>query len=258
MPENGFAFLAPDQGRNILPTMLVEKFDSPEAWAEGVSKLWISRLHEKPDIRICLASGNTPVPVCEAMVRACRAEEASFGEATIFAVDEYGELAPDDAGRCANMIRHCLLDHVDLPADNFHKLATEAENLDQVCADFDAAIGEGFDLAILGIGLNGHLGMNEPGTTAESTTHRVELHPASIQSAASYLDGREPPRWGITVGMKHLLETKEVWLLVVGEPKAEIVAQVVQGQPTTDIPTSLLNDHSECTLFMDEEASAML
>ncbi len=258
MPENGFAFLAPDQGRNILPTMLVEKFDSQEAWAEGVSKLWISRLQEKPDIRICLAAGNTPVPVCEAMARACQVGEVSFSETTIFALDEYGELAPDDAGRCANMIRRCLLDHVDLPADNFHELATEAANLDQVWADYDGAIGEGFDLAILGIGLNGHLGMNEPGTTAESTTHRVELHPASIQSAAGYMDGREPPRWGITVGMKHLLEAKEVWLLATGEAKAEIVAQVVQGQPTTDIPTSLLNDHSECTLFMDEEASAML
>ncbi len=191
-------------------------------------------------------------------MRACQARETSFSEATIFALDEYEELAPDDAGRCANMIRRCLLDHVDLPAENFYELATEAENLDQVCADYDGAIGEGFDLAILGIGLNGHLGMNEPGSSAEVTTHRVELHPASIQTAAGYLDGREPPRWGITVGMKHLLEAKEIWLLATGETKAKIIRKVLQGKPTTDVPASLLTKHHECTLFLDEEASAML
>ena len=238
--------------------MLTRTFESIETWAENLARLWVERLQARPDMRICLAAGNTPVPVCAAIVRAYRAKEASFGEATIFALDEYGELTPDDAGRCANMIRRCLLDHVDLPGENFHVLATEAENLEQVCADYDAAIGEGFDLAILGIGLNGHLGMNEPGTSAEATTHRVELHPASIQSAAGYLDGREPPRWGITVGMKHLLAAKEVWLLAAGEAKAEIVAQVAQGKPTTDIPASLLRDHPECTLFLDEEAAAML
>ena len=238
--------------------MLTRTFESIETWAEDLARLWVERLQARPNMRICLAAGNTPVPVCEAMVRACRAEEASFSEATIFALDEYGELAPDDAGRCANMIRRCLLDHVDLPADNFHELATEAENLDQVCADYDAAIGEGFDLAILGIGLNGHLGMNEPGTSANAMTHRVELHSTSIQSAAGYLDGREPPRWGITVGMKHLLATKEVWLLATGKAKAEIVQKVAQGEPTADVQASLLTNHPECTLFMDEEASAML
>ena len=238
--------------------MLTRTFESIETWAQHLARLWVEQLQARPDMRICLATGNTPVPACEAMVRTCQAGEASFREATIFALDEYGELAPDDSGRCANMIRRCLLDHVDLPAENFYELATEEENLDQVCADYDAAIGEGFDLAILGIGLNGHLGMNEPGTSVEATTHRVELHPASIQSAAGYMDGGEPPRWGITVGMKHLLAAKEVWLLATGQAKAEIVAQVARGKPTTDIPASLLRDHPECTLFLDEEAAAML
>ena len=238
--------------------MLTLTFESIETWAQHLARLWVEQLQARPDMRICLAAGNTPVPACEAMVRASQAGEVSFREATIFALDEYGELTLDDSGRCANMIRRCLLDHVDLREENFHELATEADDLDQVCADHDAAIGEGFDLAILGIGLNGHLGMNEPGTSAEVTTHRVELHPASIQSAAGYLDGREPPRWGITVGMKHLLAAKEVWLLAAGEAKAEVVAQMAQGKPTADVPASLLNNHPECTLFMDKEASAML
>ena len=238
--------------------MLTRTFESIETWAENLGRLWVERLQAQPDIRICLAAGNTPVPVCEAMVRAYRAGDASFSKATIFALDEYGELNPEDAGRCANMIRLCLLDHVDLPADNFHVLATEAENRDQVCADYDAAIGEGFDLAILGIGLNGHLGMNEPGSSAEVTTHRVELHPASIQTAAGYLDGREPPRWGITVGMKHLLEAKEIWLLATGEAKAEIIWKVAQSKPKADIPASLLNDHPKSVLFVDKGASALL
>ncbi|SVE58207.1 uncharacterized protein METZ01_LOCUS511061, partial [marine metagenome] len=79
--------------------MLTRTFESIETWAENLARLWVERLQAQPDIRICLAAGNTPVPVCEAMVRAYRAGDASFSKATIFALDEYGELNPEDAGR---------------------------------------------------------------------------------------------------------------------------------------------------------------
>ena len=238
--------------------MEVRTFANPKAWRDEPARLWVERLQAQPDMRICMAAGNTPEPVCREVVRLQQAGEVSFRESQIFVLDEYGGLAPENPGRCANMIRRYLVDHVDLRAEQFHSLATETDDLDTVCTQFDAAIGEGFDLAILGVGLNGHLGMNEPGTAPDTTTHRVELHAASIQSASGYGLGDDPPRWGITVGLKHLQKAQTVWLLASGGKKAGIVREIVRGEVSTNVPASLMREHPDCTLFLDAEAATQL
>ena len=238
--------------------MEVQTFANPKAWRGELARLWMKRIQAQPDMRICLAAGNTPEPVCREMARLQQAGEVSFREAQIFVLDEYGEVPPENPGRCANMIRHYLVDHVDLPAEQFHFLATESDELDTMCAQFDAAIGEGFDLAILGVGLNGHLGMNEPGTAPDTTTHRVELHTSSVHSASVYGLSNDPPRWGITVGLKHLRDARTVWLLASGTKKAEIVRKIVKGEISSNVPASLMRKHPDCTLFLDAEAAIQL
>jgi len=238
--------------------MEIRTFDTPSAWQDELVRQWVARIQAQPDARICLAAGNTPEPVCREMARLHRAGEISFREVQIFVLDEYGEVPPENPGRCANMIRRYLVDHVDLPAQQFHSLETETNDLDTMCSRFDTAIGEGFDLAILGVGLNGHLGMNEPGTATDTTTHRVELHASSVHSASGYGLGDDPPCWGITVGLKHLRDTQTVWLLASGTKKAGIVRKIVKGQISSNVPASLLREHSDCTLFLDAEAATQI
>lgn len=234
--------------------MNIFKFDSEEAWVEGVASFWRDRLRNNPRLRMCLPSGHTPNPVFAAMGRAVKAGQVSFAEAEIFCLDEFGGLPPDDQGRCANMLRHYLLQHIDLPEKRFHKIEIDSPDLEKTCRDYDLAIGRGFDLTLLGLGLNGHLGMNEPGSAADSPVRRVELASSTVASSAKYLAHGNLPTWGVAVGLKQLLGSKEVWLLANGPAKAGIIKRVVEGTIGEDVPATLLRKHEQSFLMVDAEA----
>lgn len=235
------------------PGVHVVRFDSESAWAEGVAALWCERLRANPRLRMCLPAGLTPRPLYDRIVRAAQRGEVSFRRAEVFLLDEYGGLAPDDPARCVNQLRRFLLDRV--PVGRFHRLDPLAPDLDRECRDFEAAIGPGFDLAILGVGLNGHLGMNEPGSAPDSPTRRVELQASSIASSAAYGPRGASPTWGLTVGLKALLGATEVWLLVRGANKAAIVRRVIEGPPEVSVPASWLQTHPNCHVFLDAAAA---
>jgi glucosamine-6-phosphate isomerase len=238
--------------------MNVLQFDSESAWIHTVSSLWLDRLRTKPDLRICLPSGTTPAGIYAEMARSARAGLVSFARASVFALDEFGGLAPDDPGRTRHTLEHQLIGAVDLPSAAFHFLNPEGPDLPRHCQEYDTAIGDGFDLMLLGIGLNGHLGMNEPGSPVDSSTRRVELNAQTIQSSARYFAHQDLPRWGLTVGLKAVLASKEVWLLANGAAKAGIIQQTVRGEIGSSNPASLLRRHSNCSLFVDAEAGALL
>jgi len=238
--------------------MNVLRFDSESAWAETAAGLWRDRLRQRPHLRLCLAAGNTPRPLYAALAASVKRGAASFGQATVFALDEYGGLAADDPGGCAQMLRRHLVEHVDLDPERFHTLDAAAPDLEAVCHAYDAGIAEGFDLAVLGIGLNGHLGLNEPGTAADAATRRVELHPRSVQSSSAYVHGPRLPTWGLTVGLRQLLAAREVWLLATGATKAEVVRRLVHAPMDSSMPAMHLRRHASCFLFLDPEAGAQL
>ena len=110
----------------------------------------------------------------------------------------------------------------------------------------------------LGIGLNGHLGMNEPGSPVDSSTRRVELQGTTTQSSARYFAHQNLPHWGLTVGLKTILASKEVWVLANGAAKAGITEQTVRGDISSSNPASLLRRHPNCSLFVDADAGALL
>jgi glucosamine-6-phosphate isomerase len=234
------------------------RFDSDCAWVNGVTTFWRDRLRANPHATMCLASGLTPNPIYAGMGHSVRAGQASFAQTTVYALDEFGELAPDDPGRTRNMLAHHLIGRIDLPAAAFHFLDPWVDDVEEECRRYDAAVADGFDLVLLGIGLNGHLGMNEPGSPGNSPTRRVELHETTVGSSARYLSHPNLPRWGLTVGLKSILASKEVWLLASGSAKASILKRTVAGDITEDVPASLLRRHPNCSLFVDAEAGALL
>src|SRR5436190_12845251 len=118
--------------------MNVLRFDSEPVWINNAAALWRDRLHSNPRLRMCLPSGNTPNQIYAEMGRSVAAGLVSFREAEIFALDEYGGLAPDDPGRCRNMLQRYLLDQIDLTPDRFHFINTETSDLDHVCHEYDA------------------------------------------------------------------------------------------------------------------------
>lgn len=236
----------------------IDRHPDPNRWARAVADLWQTRQEMNPALRLCLPAGLTPVPIYARIGQAVNAGRLSFRQTRVFLLDEYGGLDPDDPGRCANMLRRFLLDPVDLPADGFQAPDVDAADIPAACQAWDTALAPGLDLVLLGIGSNGHVGMNEPGTPAGIGSHRAALAIETITASARYLSHDRFPTWGITVGLRQLLAAREVWLLACGMAKADIVARLVASKPTPALPASWFHEHPNCRLILDADAAARL
>ena len=221
-----------------------------DAWVADVAAAWAQRLAARPGLRMCLATGRTPLPVYEWM----SASPGAFAGSAILLLDEFGGLAPDEPASCDRVLREHLIDHV-RPV-TYRGIDAATDDLTDECRAIDRWIDDGgLDLAVVGLGVNGHIGMNEPGSPADGRTARVELAASTVAGAAASFGGRAVPTWGVTVGLGDLLAAREVWVLVTGQAKAAIVAQCLDGPPSTDVPASLLQGHADCTWWLDEDAA---
>jgi glucosamine-6-phosphate deaminase len=224
-----------------------------DEWAPAVGAHLLESLSLRSRMRLCLATGSTPEPVYAAFA----ASGGTLEAAEVFLLDEF-VLPVGDPGRCDEMLARSLLDRLPSPPAAFITFNTDAESLDEECDRFAALVADGgLDLAIVGLGENGHIGMNEPGSSADSPTRLVELHPATQQNAARY-GATTPPTAGVTLGMGPLLAATEIWLLVTGEHKAEILQRAVSGSVGPEVPASYLQLHRNTVIYADEPAAALL
>ncbi|HXE79292.1 MAG TPA: glucosamine-6-phosphate deaminase [Vicinamibacterales bacterium] len=229
------------------------KESSPERWADYVAETLISRLQVQPTLRLCLPTGLTPVPIYERVARAVSAGRVSFKHAEVFLLDEFGGVEPGDPGRCDQMLRRFLLDRVDLPDERFHRFSLDGD-IEAECQAYEQAIGSGCDLALLGLGENGHIGMNEPGSPVDSLTRRVDLAPETTAATARYFSHDRLPTWGVTMGIATIMRSREVWLIAAGTRKKTIVRRTVRDPISTQLPASLLRGHPTALLIVDNEA----
>jgi 6-phosphogluconolactonase/glucosamine-6-phosphate isomerase/deaminase len=223
------------------------------AWAGAVAGAWAGLLGERPALRMCLATGATPLPVYAQL----RARPVSWARAAVLLLDEFGGLPPGEPGGCDATLRRELVDRVDLGPGGYRPIDPAAADLESECQAVDAWLDRGLDLAVLGLGGNGHVGMNEPGSPTRARTRRVELATATMDAAAGYLAGRRPG-WGVTVGLADLLAAGRVWMLVTGEAKAEVVRACLEDRPDPSLPASLFQGHPACTWWLDEAAASLL
>jgi len=237
--------------------MKLERAATLDTWADIVTGLLIQRLQRTPTLRMCLPTGLTPVPLYDRLADAVARREVSLGRTTIFLLDEFGGVAPSDPGRCDNMLRRGLLNRLDVPPAEFHGFDLTGD-VEHECAAYEGAVGDGCDITLLGIGGNGHIGMNEPGSPPESTTRRVRLAADTMTASARYFNRtHDLPTWGVTMGVGTILRSREIWLLATGSGKAAIVGQTLRGPITPDVPASLLRAHANASLFADEAAAAL-
>jgi len=231
--------------------MKIEVFEDDE-WADRVADRWMSHMSNNGDSRICLPTGETPRPVYSRS-----AQDIDLASATIFLLDEF-VLPEGDPGRCDSMIQRDLLDSLTRTPKMFHRLDVNTGDFDTECDRYDRLIADGgLDLTLLGLGGNGHLGFNEPGSTADSPTRAVPLDPATVKAAARYGPSAKPAE-GLTTGMSQILASHEIWLLVTGTRKADILRKMLQGPVTSDLPASYLRDHDGTTVFVDRSAMTHL
>jgi glucosamine-6-phosphate deaminase len=218
------------------------------SWAATVAASLDTWLGARARPRVCLATGTTVEPVYQ------RLHPLFLVDATIFLLDEYGGLAADDPGRCEAMLRRGLVDRVGTSNGRFRCPDVDAEDLDGACASYEAAIHDGgLDLVILGLGVDGIVGLNEPGSGSDTKTRVVELTPAS-RTASLQRGLATAPQWGITIGMRPLLDAAEIWLLVTGRHKRTVLDRVLRGAVSPDVPASLLRAHPQVVCWADADA----
>ncbi len=222
-------------------------------WGVRVGALLARRLDEQPGLRLCLPTGVTPAPAYAAFA----ATGGSLGQTCVFLLDEF-VLPPGDPARCDEMLRRDLLDRLEAPPLAFHKLDVDAPSLEEECVRYAALVGDGgLDLTLLGLGANGHLALNEPGSDADTGTRVVELHPETVEAAAAYGEGAPPSR-GVTLGLREILASREIWLLVTGGHKAGILDNAINGPVGPGVPGSYLQEHPNTLVLADPAAARLL
>lgn len=224
-----------------------------ELWADAVSSSLIGLLAESPAACLCVPTGATPRPA----YRRFADQGGDLSRATVFLLDEFG-LAPGSISRCDEMIQRDLLELLPAAPGEFHVLDPQAADLEAECRRYEAKVRHGgLELAILGLGANGHLGLNEPGSERNSITRVVELTRETSEHSESY-GSHERATWGMTMGIDTMLSAERVWLLVTGSHKAEILARMFLEPVGPELPATFLREHENVTVFADEPAAALL
>lgn len=210
-----------------------------------------------------LATGGTPIPMYQELIRLHKEEGLSFANVTTFNLDEYLGLPKDHKESYWSFMHENLFDHIDVPEENIHlPSGTVAEaDIPAHCAEYEKAIANagGIDIQVLGIGRTGHIGFNEPGTPISSRTHKIHLDPITREDAAPAFGGLENvPVQAITMGCGTILDARRLVLMAWGEKKADIVRQAIEGPVTDEVSASFLQTHPDATFFLDEGAASAL
>lgn len=223
--------------------------------------LAIKQLERKKTSVLGLATGNTPIGFYRELVKANHRGIVSFRKAKTFNLDELVGLDDTDRGSLFYYMRKHLFDKVDLPTKNINVLDGRAKNIKAECHHFDQAIKKagGIDWQLLGIGGNGHIGWNEPGTSFKSRTHMLNLTIRSRRAQAeNFKSIKEVPKQGVTMGIGTIMEAKQIVLLADGKEKAKVVREALRGRIRQKVPATALQRHPNLVVVLDEAAASML
>lgn len=223
------------------------------AAAAGLLAAWLTA----PDTHnVMLAAGNTPL----ALYRLMTARGLALSHLNLFALDEYVGVPPEEPRNCANLIRRTAAEPWGVPAERYHPVSSiETEALASVRRhEQRIAAAGGLDVLVLGLGQNGHLGFNEPGSTEDSSGRVLDLDAISVEANRQWFGGDYVPARGVTVGMKTILAARRILLLAFGPHKAAAVQAMIEGSRTPQCPASLLQGHPETHVFLDAAAAASL
>jgi glucosamine-6-phosphate deaminase len=219
-------------------------------------------VHGEPHLTLGLPTGNTPLGVYEELVRKHRDGHLDLSRVKTFNLDEYIGLAPGHPSSYHTYMRLHFFDHVNVPVENI-RIPGGAPGMDTdlESASYEQAIHQagGIDLLIIGIGSNGHIAFNEPGSSFTSRTRAVDLAGETRANAERYFASKEEiPRRAITVGIGTILEARRILLLASGSGKSGAVARALQGPVSEEMPASALQSHTNVTAILDQAAAKQL
>ncbi len=235
-------------------------FDSYETQSQAVADAILSQVARKPESVLCLATGDSPLRTYQLLVEKAKAVRMDFSMTHFVALDEWVGIPPDNSGSCKYFLTKNLFGPLAISSDRIHLFDALTSDIKSECAAMDDIIQDlgGIDLMLVGIGINGHVGFNEPGVSTELYSHVIQLDEVTQKVGQKYFKERVEIKEGITLGFQHIRQTKMVLLIANGSKKAEIITKMLEGEITSDCPASILRKHSNSYVYLDSLAATNL
>ncbi|NUO02709.1 MAG: glucosamine-6-phosphate deaminase [Saprospiraceae bacterium] len=215
---------------------------------------------EKPEAVLCLATGATPLGAYAEFVRQAKMQRIDFSGIRFVSLDEWVGIPPSNPGSCHYFLNRHLFQPLQIAPAQIYLFDGMSADLQGVCSRMDEHLEQlgGIDFLVVGIGLNGHIGFNEPGVAFDNKAHVVDLHPITKTTGQKYFQSETLLNQGITLGIRQLMDAKTVILMANGAKKTNIIQQALEGTVSNALPASILQSHPNCLAFLDAEAAAQL
>jgi glucosamine-6-phosphate deaminase len=223
--------------------------------------IFAQAIREKPGIVLGLATGDTPVGVYKELIRIHREKGLDFGQVKSFNLDEYVGLDGSHPQSYRYFMNDNLFNYINIDKQNTRVPDGEANDFQSSCQRYEEDIKAegGIDLQLLGIGSNGHIAFDEPGSPGDSRTRVIALKESTVKDNARFFkDESEVPRQAVTMGIGTILEARKIVLLATGANKADAITKAVKGRVSSDVPASFLQNHPDCIFIVDRESAAGL
>lgn len=240
--------------------MKVIKVKNYEEMSEEALKIMLGVVAENPNAVLGLATGSTPLGLYAKMAQDHRENGTSYANCRAVNLDEYVGLDASSNQSYVYFMRENLFKNIDIKLENTHIENGTAADKEAECARYNALLNElRQDIQLLGIGSNGHIAFNEPGTAFDSVTHIVDLAESTIKDNSRLFKSiDEVPRQAFTMGLSNIMNAKKVLILANGEGKANAVRELVKGEAREEVPATVLQSHPDCILICDEAAGKFI
>lgn len=243
-------------------SLVIRRFGSPARLAAALARHLEGVVAERRRVVLGLPTGRTPLPLYQRLRERCRQGRLDLSQVTTFNLDEFVGIRSSDPASYRSFMQRELFAHVNIPPGRAHFLNGAARDLVSECRQYERRIARagGLDLVLLGLGVNGHIGFNEPARELTASTHVTRLSAATRRSNAPLFTPtrRRVPTLGVSMGMGTILRARRIVLIATGEAKAAAVRGLVQGPVTPRLPASFLQLHRDAEVWVDLPAAAGL
>jgi glucosamine-6-phosphate isomerase len=233
--------------------------DYPELSVAAAAAI-IECIKNKPGAVLCFASGDTPKLAYQVVADMAKKENIDLSKCFLIGLDEWLGIPPDNTGSCHYFLQHYLFAPMGVDLSQVHLFDAMTTNEEEECERMNSIIAakKGIDLMVVGVGMNGHIGFNEPGTGMGAGAHVARLEEITKNVGKKYFNEAVTINKGITVGLKQVMQAGALLMMANGKKKAPVIKRAVEGEPSINFPASLIRAHKKGILMIDKEAASEL
>ncbi|MDD3224550.1 MAG: glucosamine-6-phosphate deaminase [Clostridium sp.] len=235
--------------------------DDYDDMSKRAASMLTSQVILKPDSVLGLATGSTPIGMYKKIIKLYENGAVDFSKVKSFNLDEYYGLSSENEQSYHYYMLNNLFKNINIKSENINILDGKTEDVEKECFNYEEKIKKagGIDIQVLGIGVNGHIGFNEPDVDFKAKTHLVKLNKKTIESNSRFFSSPlEVPKFALSMGIKTIMQSKSIILLASGREKADAVEKMINGKICPEVPASILQLHNNVNIIVDKEAGEKL